>query len=68
MVEVIFLSDGVVDSENCCIFAVRKSCHLAVVGYYLNRRWCGFLFFIASILLLNMGTPHDFCHILLSRI
>ena len=27
-------------------FAVRKSCHLAVIGYYLNRRWCGFLFLL----------------------
>ena len=58
MVEVIFLSDGVVDSENCCIFAVRKSCHLAVNGYYHNLRWCGFLF-IVSVPLLNMGIPYD---------
>ena len=51
MVEVIFLSDGVVDSENCCIFAVRKSCHLAVNGYYHNLRWCGFPFYCLSSLI-----------------
>ena len=43
---------------------VPLSCH----RIYLNKRWCGFLFFIASILLLNMGTPYDFCPFLLSRI
>ena len=63
-----FWLECVVVWENCCIFAVRKSCHLAVHGCYHNLRWCGFLYFIASILLLNMGTPHDFCHFLLSRI
>ena len=40
-------------------FCGEKVVPLSRARIYLNRRWRGFLFFIISIPLLNMGIPYD---------